>query len=256
MKSTPVGQRFIISSLPRCGSTTLTRLLNEHPNIRCLIEPFHPARYGARPNRLAQLYSMQSALDAIWTRWNGIKHVWEPNGWPFVANPTLNDDMFRQDVRVLMLIRRNLLRRYISNHICRASQYWIGTRREFHSRCKNLQLKPLSCEVVSSHLRRDADEVARRRRMLSSIGAQHCVLAYEDLFGTELNERQQLSIINSLLEFLGFVRLGAQDVSHSWREHFDPGINKWSSEVIYRLIPNIDEIEARCGNAETGWLFR
>ena len=35
----------------------------------------------------------------------------------------------------------------------------------------------------------------------------------------------------------------------------DPTVTKLNSSEIYRLIPNVDEIEAELGNDETGWLF-
>ncbi len=40
--------QFLIFSLPRCGSTTLTRALNCYPGISCALEPFIPEYLGER----------------------------------------------------------------------------------------------------------------------------------------------------------------------------------------------------------------
>jgi hypothetical protein len=41
-------QKFLVFSLPRCGSTTLRRILNCHPRLRCLEEPFNPFNYDGK----------------------------------------------------------------------------------------------------------------------------------------------------------------------------------------------------------------
>src|SRR5450756_463014 len=107
----PVLFPFVLDGFPRCGSTTLMRILSSHPDIECCMEPFHPKRFGGEFNRLAlQHQSVAAPLDLIRLRWNGLKHVWEPGtGWPFVENPGLNDDLVRNAGIVVSLRRRNLL---------------------------------------------------------------------------------------------------------------------------------------------------
>src|SRR5271169_3144199 len=99
---------FVIDGPTRTGSTTLAALLNCHPEINCLIEPFHPRRYGGQFHGMAiERRKIQPVLDLIWCRWTCIKHVWEPNGWPFPENPELNDAVIGEAKGVLFLTRRN-----------------------------------------------------------------------------------------------------------------------------------------------------
>src|SRR5262245_4712708 len=98
--------RFVIVSLPRSGSTTLARLLNCHEQVRCLIEPFHPRRYGGRFHSLAVNRSVRHTLAAIWTEWNGIKHVWDTRGFPFFRRTELNNDVILQaGCKIVLLVR-------------------------------------------------------------------------------------------------------------------------------------------------------
>ena len=88
---------FLIFSLPRTGGTTLANVL-QVTSIRCLIEPFHPRRYQGRyHNGLFHLATLRHRLTAIWLCWSGIKHICEPNGWPFPRLPAFNERRIRSE---------------------------------------------------------------------------------------------------------------------------------------------------------------
>ena len=108
--------RFLIMSLPRCGSTTLMNVLNCHPDIRCLREPFNPDQAGnTYLGRVHDLGSLDVVLRHIWRCYNGVKHVWEPSGWPFGRGMGFNLALaMRPDVRILLLTRTNHLQRIVS----------------------------------------------------------------------------------------------------------------------------------------------
>lgn len=111
--------KFLLFSLSRCGSTNLMHSLNCHSDIHCLHEPFNPDRlrrqYGSQVTDLA---SLRQVMAEIWRTHNGIKHVWEPSGWPFARHSTLNQCLLLEaEARVIFLRRRNTLRRIVSNHM-------------------------------------------------------------------------------------------------------------------------------------------
>ena len=137
--------RFAIVSLPRSGSTSLAEMLNCHRDIRCLIEPFHPKRYDGMFRRsVVGEASLDATLDQIFSRCNGIKHVWESNGWPFMERPGLNFHMsLKPNLHVIFIVRRNLLQRVVSNLISRQTQYWIGTKERFLERLDQVALAPV-----------------------------------------------------------------------------------------------------------------
>ena len=251
------GSRFIILSLPRCGSTSLANLLNCHDDIRCLIEPFHPKRYGGRFFELAARRSPGATLNLIWTQWNGVKHVWESNGWPFMESPHFNDEiLLGQDLKVILVIRRNLLRRIVSNHISRQTNFWIGTRSEFCARLQSSQLSPLNSVTVRRQIKMDQDAVTRCSRLLADHGVQFMTLSYEDFFYESASNAKGFLLTNSLVSFLGFSPIDFRTFEERWLQHFDPTINRFASSEVYRRIPEIDKIESEVGCAETGWLFR
>jgi hypothetical protein len=251
------GSRFIVLSLPRCGSTTLATVLSLHKDISCLIEPFHPGRYHGRFHELAKRYSPDSILDMIWTRWSGIKHVWEANGFPFIEQPMLNNQIILGPNRkIILIIRRNLLRRFISNHICRQTHFWIGTQAEFRARLQNTEFKPLNPNAVLRQIKRDQEALAGCLQLLSNHNTQFVTLFYEDIFGEQAHAEQQLQIVNSMVEFLNFTPISSDIFSSQWQHHFDPEVNKWASTDVYQRIPKIAEIEAEVGSNETGWLFQ
>jgi hypothetical protein len=248
---------FIVSSLPRSGSTTLARLLNSHKDLRCLIEPFHPHRYQGRFHQLAEGRSLNAALDLIWSRWTGIKHVWESNGWPFLYSPELNDQMALGPSRkIIVVIRRNLLRRVVSNVISRQTRYWIGTRAEFVRRLEQTQLKELDPWALRAQIRRDKDAIERQRRFLSDHNVDAMVLYYEDVFCEGAIQSQQLQLVNRVLTFLQAAPIAADTFAETYQHHFDPDRNRWATAEVYRRIPGIERIEQEVGSHETGWLFR
>ena len=69
-------------------------------------------------------------LDAV----RGIKHVWEADGWPFAEMPELNEEIVSVSGKMIVLIRRNWLRRVVSNYLCRHTGVWFGTRSDFLAR--------------------------------------------------------------------------------------------------------------------------
>jgi len=252
------GPRFVITSLPRSGSTTLARILDCHPDVRCLVEPFHPSRYQGTFHRMAMDDGdVTPALERIGSRWNGIKHVWESSGWPFLGRPELNDRILsRPGLRVVVLVRRNWLRRVVSNLICRQTQFWIGTREEFCSRLERVRLRPLDPGAVLRQIRQDQEAVRRCLESLASQRAEVLSLYQEDLFPAGAGRSERLSLLNSILGFLGFATVGDSAFGPAWERLFDPESNRWASPEVYRRIPGIGRIEDEVGGEEIGWLFR
>jgi hypothetical protein len=248
---------FVIDGLTRTGSTTLAALLNCHPDIRCLIEPFHPRRFDGQFHAMAMAgQSVGPVLELIWYRWVGIKHVWESTGWPFAENPKLNDEVVLGAKKVIFLRRRNLLRRSISSLISRQLRFWVGTREELYARLENVQLRNVTPDVVIAELKRDQEAIQRRLLLFLQHNVEAMHLFYEDLYAEDITIRQRVATINDILGFLGFAAIGEDVFQGEWAHWVDPNIYRWSSADLYRRIPGIQNIENAVGCDETGWLFR
>lgn len=252
-----LGRRgFVIDGLTRTGSTTLANLLSCHPDVKCLIEPFHPRRYDGHFHKMAVAQeSVGPALNLIWFRWTGIKHVWESNGWPFSQSPRLNDGVVLGARKVLFLQRRNLLRRSISSSISRQLRFWIGRREEFLSRLEEVQLSDINPDIIADEIKRDQAAVKQRLDLLRNNNVQTMSIFYEDLYTDKVTRRQQLMMINEIFAFLEFRTVTEEQLAFEWAHLLDPDTHRWSSPDVYRRIPRIKEIEDRLGCNATGWLF-
>jgi hypothetical protein len=250
------GGRFVLFSLARSGSTTLAHLLNCHPDVNCLIEPFNERRCGSKYRRyLTDGRSLDAALEEIWKTHNGFKHVWDPSGWPFETDPHLNERiLLRPHQQTLFLTRRNILRRIVSSQISEQLGVWTETD-EFRSKIQGFKFKPVDKNRVQSSLKAERRAVKRQRQLLADYRVNYLELAYEDLFAPA-TPRQQLDKLNDILAFLNKDRMTDERLLSQAAALFNPRNSKLNSHETYLLIPQIEEVEEQFGSDETGWLFK
>jgi hypothetical protein len=254
LSSGPMPRTFVVDGLPRTGSTTFARILNCHPEIHCLVEPFHPNRYEGQFNRLALETGMQSVLPLIHQRWNGIKHVWEPlSGWPFRNLPQLNDDLALAGGDILFMRRRNFLRRYVSGAISQRLGFWVGTRREFLWRLEHAALVLDPPELIRARIDLEISAVNQRVRLLQERNIRFHSIFYEDFFVAECEE--QFSQINAVFKFVGAVPLARTLFDTEAAKFLNRQNYQWANDDIYRRISGIAEIESYVASAERGYLF-
>jgi hypothetical protein len=243
--------RFLLFSLPRCGSTTLMHILACHPEISCLREPFNPDQCGRTYlDRVHDPRTLATTLGEIWAKHQGIKHVWHPSGWPFV-NASFNLLMLDQpNVNVLFLNRRNELRRLISHEIAIQTRIWhrphLVPDRELAA------LDPVSLRAKLDEARASVSICLGR---LLDNGARFEQLWYEDFFDPDTPPADRLARADRLLQFLGYGPLTVGGARYRAVELLDPTRNRLNDETSYRRIPNIDEIDAICGNDAVGRVF-
>jgi hypothetical protein len=200
---------------------------------------------------------VDGALNLIWQQWNGIKHVWESNEWPFVGYPQLNDRVaLGSDRSVILMVRRNLLRRFVSNYLSRRTGYWIGTKTEFYRRLERVSFTGLDLPRIREQLKRDQSAISKRLALLSGCGIRFMTVQYENVFRDDSTQTQQYLKVSSILEFLHYEQIPFETFAAVWQKYFDSSSNQWSSPEVYRRIPGIDRVEEEIGCDETGWLFK
>lgn len=244
--------------MPRTGSTSLAAMLGCHHEISCLIEPFTPLRYGERFRKeVSDVPTLRRALDLIWIRWIGVKHVWQsPHSWPFESRPELNEEIVRHAPTVVSLERENLLQRYVSWAISRKLQFWIGSKQEFQLRLERIGFPEFEVETVRKAIYLERTSLARRRALLAD-HPRVFRLKYEALFGDGVTPDRQIMILNEILTFLGYSSLEASTLSSpSWKQAADARDAKWNTPEIYDRISNARLLDDKLGSDETGWLFR
>lgn len=246
--------RFIIMSLPRCGSTTLMHVLNCHPEIRCIREPFNPDQWrDTYLGRVRGIPSLDATLADIWRKYNGIKHVWEMSGWPFGVDVSVNLRLLAQpEVRVVLLTRRNHLQRIISHEIAAQTDIWQRPSRPGAAEedIASTPLAPLDPAALRRAIERSRQATALAMAMLRSSGTRFREFFYEDIYAPE----HSLARVAEILGFLGAGPL-PDDAEARARRLLDPGAHKLNGPLTYREVPNIAAIESACGDDETGHVF-
>jgi hypothetical protein len=233
-------------------------LLNCHPNIRCINEPFNPSNFGGSYlRRVSDLASLDDTLDEIWSSFNGIKHVWHASGWPFTHRRQFNHRLLlKASSRVLLLNRRNILRRVVSSQISEQTKVWSFVGETERQKVRSFVFKPLDIEWLKWQLEFERDAIADKKRMLESAGVDYLELWYEDLYETPQTGPQRVNMINAVIVFLGRGAVEDEPTVRKMRALLNPRNSKLNSRKTYQRIPRIEEIEERFGSDNTGWLFR
>lgn len=246
---------LVLDGFPRCGSTTLGRVLSVHPDINCCQEPFHPKRYGGEFNRLAlQAGSVAPSLRLLQPRWNALKHVWEPgSAWPFPARQDLNDDLVRHAESLISLRRRNILRQIVSAHISRYLRFWVGTSTAFKEQLDSAYLPPLSVEEAGKLLSEMTRALQERDKLLLTHDVKNLYFYYEDFFNHDFEHQSRL--LNKLFVALGHTTLSEERLELEARPLLDPVTYKWADDEVYERVPGIHLVDKHLGNDVTGWLF-
>jgi hypothetical protein len=248
--------RFIIFSLPRCGSTTLARALNCYPGIRCALEPFIPDNQGSRKNEISNAEALQRALAQIWSAYNGIKHVWYPN-WPFGKALDLNRALVqRTDVKIIFLTRRNELRRLVSTEMSWQTNVWGKYTEADRERAREYDYERLSTARIEHQLQSVASGISLLRDAIAASGTSSLELRYEDLLADHVFLADRLRLLSRLRGFIDAPAQCDAQADFAVARLLDPVMNKLNLPDTYERIPNIAEIEQRFGSDESGWLFK
>lgn len=232
-------------------------LLNCHPDIRCVNEPFNPNKFcGKYLCQVDDLRSLNNVLDEIWSSFNGIKHVWHASGWPFNGQHQFNTHLLvKGPARVLFLNRRNILRRAVSSQISKQTNVWFFADESEREHVRSFEFRPLDIDWLARQLNFEMEAINEQKRLLDWYGVSYLELWYEDLYG-EPDWRRQVERVNRIIGFLGGCAITDEGAVSKMRELLDPKNSRMSSHSIYRRIPGIAEIENEFGSDETGWLFK
>ena len=79
-------------------------------------------------------------------------------------------------------------------------------------------------------------------------------IAYEELFGSDVSQERKRDQVRELYDFIG---VDSKNVSENkWiQKYLDSSELKINGPAAYRLIPNIDGIEAELSGSQYGALF-
>ena len=244
--------QLIFFAHARSGSSSLLKILQLHPDLHLVEEPFHEdfASWGPdNPNYRDQIHdqaSLDKQLDTIFATYNGLK----------VLEYQLPDDLIahllqRPDRHVLFLRRRNLLQSVVSAMIGQQTQLWktwdmTQPLEEYYRHLQPLDIGEVKQQISGLQEHLDYCEKTVNNRS----GTPALKLIYEDLYFAPEDQRNQQ--IDSIWPWLGIAPLASEQLQY----YLTPKTAKVNSATTYAYLPNAQEIEQECGNERTGWLYK
>lgn len=241
-------ERLIIFAQPRSGSNSLLRVLQLHPDLELLEEPFnerHLSWWGREYRaRIRDVRSFDAVLREIFAEYDGFKTL------PYQLPEKLNRRMLLAPRRrIVFLRRRNLLKAVVSGQIADQTGLWHPSWASKPVLDYYSALQPLSVKETAGRLAHERSMIQGYARLLSRLPASRCLhVFYEDVFTSPLEQQAQ---IDRVLEFLDLETMPLDAA----RQFLDPAQARLNSEQTYARVPNIVEIDDALGSDEHGRLF-
>lgn len=246
----PVSDRVLLLAHPRSGSSNLYQILQAHPELDILEEPFNENYTSWRADNkdyramVKDVASLDTTLGEILEHWNGLKVLDYQ-----LAEEWLEHLVARDDFRVVSIRRRNLLQAAVSGLIAEHTTLWKVWDAERPIDSYYQGFEPFDLDLVRRRMDLIADSHALYERLRRRCEGRWWSVVYEDLFFAAV--REQETVLSSLWEFLGLDPVPVEELDYYLR----PERTKMNSPATYRLVPNIEEVETMCGSDERGWLF-
>ena len=253
-------QFFIIFSLSRCGSTALHRALSAHADITCVFEPDFSSCDWVEER-------IRAAVEKLRTSYSGIKHVWDPSGFPFVAEHISTIDTLdarvgsvlgantallgSPDTSVVFLRRRDRLARILSDLLGQQTDLWgpvrpdgsvapgVDEAQRYRAELRRRTVGAIDADLVRWYLdRAEPMETALRRR---ATGSRCLDVWYEDILGVDVSVEDRIRRYQALLDFLGFSSHQSRWSHATVRALLSPSA-KLNDASTLQLIPNLRQL--------------
>ncbi len=243
--------RIILFAHPRSGSSSLYQILQLHPDLNILEEPFNEHFTDWNPGNknyrsfIFDTPSLDAQLADIFSTHNGVK----------VLDYQLPDDLAvhllqRPDCKIIFLRRRNVLQSVVSVLIAEQTHLWKKWEmtRPLEEYYRNLQ--PLDIADIQRRTRGLKDHLDFFEGVIDNRSAQEPIkLIYEELyFGFSAQRGPSIDDIWKRLEIKPLA-------PESYQNYLQPETAKLNSIETYSFIPNAEDIQRLCGNHEIGWLY-
>ncbi len=243
--------RVILFAHPRSGSTSLYEILQLHPELNILEEPFNE-NYTQWDNHnknylelIHDIPSLDRQVTEIFITYNGIKML------DYQLPDHLTVHLLQHpDHKIVFLRRRNLLQAIVSVLIAKQTMLWKKWEmtRPLEEYYGNLQ--PLDIQDVQQRVTALKDHLEFLESIIDARPKEAVIkLTYEDLYFSELSQQSQ-----KIAETCGLLGIAPLE-SEQYPYYLRPEFVKINSAATYAFLPNAREIQEACGNDTTGWLF-
>jgi hypothetical protein len=244
------GEHLILLGHPRSGSTSLYRILQAHPALNILDEPFNEDFVSwddANKNYrefVTDVESLDVQLAEIFRRHNGIKVLC------YQLPQELEVHLLRRrDVRIVFLRRMNVLQAVVSNFIARQTQLWKRSDATKPLEDYYRHLAPIEIEDIEVDLSLLRDYMDQLESVVDALPHDRVLkLTYEGLY--LVDHAARLAQIDGIWRALGLSGLDPA----VYEADLKPELVKMNTVRMYSYVPNANEIDAAFGCDETGWL--
>lgn len=238
--------KFVIFTLPRTGSTLLSKSLNKHPEIFCDDEIFHfsfrgyfssnqfrflkirllPKKVNYVINYPFTFFKLQGFLNKYFTNKTGER--FRARGFKLMYyqtfyTPGLIEYLKKNDVKVILLLRENILRNALSDLRARSTGI-------YHNQDDNEDLRSglSKLNVDTQALKQKMDDIVRQNKKLEDIvhDMDYIKIRYEDF--ADWN-----TTMNKIADFL-----------HVSRQLVAAGAKKLNPDALQDMIENYSEVES------------
>jgi hypothetical protein len=242
------GPKLVVVAHPRSGSNSLVEILDCHPELTVLDEPFNENFTAWLPGNpdyraaVTDVTSLDRVVDGILADYSGFKvHSYQ------LDVELLAHLLCRRDLHVVFLRRRNLLEAAVSGLIAEQTGLWAAWDRDRALEDYYANLAPLSVEDVREKLRHLAENLSEVAAILGARGDGRVLqLCYEDLFLGDPGTRRRL--VESVWSHLGLTPCANPQVGR----FLENDSFRMGKPATYGRLPNLAEIEAIFGSDETG----
>lgn len=233
--------KFIVFAHPRSGSTTLANILNAHPDLSVLVEPFLDPKYS---ERIVDCQSLDAQLDDIFAMYDGIKVI----SWPLAVE--LYAHMLADESRrVVFLRRRNILKASMSCAISHRIGVWH--KQDLPSKPDALYeaVGEIPISEITDWIEAVQEVMDQYEAILDSRSPGTAMkITYEELYSPASLQKEML---HRIFDFLGVRRIQSLEIS----ELLDKGRSQMNTQETYRWVRNYREIDEIGAGKGYGTLF-
>jgi LPS sulfotransferase NodH len=239
-------KKFVILAHPRCGSTSLCRLLDVHPEIKVDQEPYNPGRVNWVWNHYCPHLDLDKGLtpeetfEKIFANFTGFKHM------HYHVNHDLNKAILNYAEKIIYITRNNLLQAAVSHEISNQTGNWQGGK----DSNKDHVFSPLRISFIETELTRVAAQNSFYESYMKSNDIEFFKLEYGQFYSGA--EQEKIKHYQEVLKYLEVSPLAEKKFSEIM-SIFSLD-NKIGGVDLYKRIPNIDEINQMFGK-DYGYLF-
>lgn len=243
-------ERVILFGHARSGSSSLYEILQLHPQLNILEEPFNENFINWEPGNkdylalVRDVASLSEQLAEIFGAYDGLKML------DYQLGDLTEHVLLRPDCRIIFIRRRNCLQTAVSDRIAHQTNLWKKWDMVQPLEAYYARLAPLDVEDLRRYVIGMRHAMERWDAVLDGRADGHVFkVVHEDLYFAPVEEQHRM--LDALWKFLGLEPLRSEWVDYYLR----PESVKLNSSDAYSFVPNAQEIDKLCGSDETGWLF-